>query len=797
MSFSEIFANFGDNVIIKHRKLVVASFLVFFLFSLAGLKRIVFDNSYASMLDKDNPINVQNRDFQKYFGNGDFAFIMVEAPNTTAPNVLRQIQSLTIALEDSLPFVKEVKSFSNLEFLSADAEAISIDKLMPDDVIPESDSAIASLRNRIVSKKMYLDRLTNKELTQAGIFISFETLGDSVYVKKKTDNIFSSDILKSEEVEGKDLSGYRLQKNPLMLIAPSLDYILDKHKNEYCSFSSTGVPVISYNVNTILTKEAAKSFVMTLIIIVGILAFLYRSTREVVAPLCVILSSVLMTFGIIGWLGFVVTTFALIVALLLMVISVSYSIHVINHFRKSLDIDGNRKNAIRYTYLHSGWACLLSAITTMVGFASFVFVDMVPVRNLGVTSAIGVVIVYCLTMFMLPVLLSYGKDKKNNKSQYKHAFGVIEKFPVFSITHTKPILITTILLLVVSGYMVTRIKADTDFINLFGEKNAFVRDANKCTQNLGSLYSYEVLIELPEEGMAKTPEVLMAEETLDSLINTFPTTKFTTSVNDLIKDVNQTLHSGDSSYFRIPEDPNLLSQYLLLYEIAGGTELEKCVDLDYKRIRHSVRIRRSTTDLQHDFDKIVSFGQKIFPEGTQISIVGDMSVFLRAVSSLVKGQVISLVFSFIGIFIVLLLVFRSFRVASVIMIPNVIPVFFIGGVMGVMGITLNLQTIVAAPVIMGLAVDDTIHYVVSLKNVFKKTGDYKQASITTFKRVGNGIIYTSIILFAGFLTFFFTPVVSLHNISLLLVVGVVVALFADLLLTPALFTYFKALGKEK
>lgn len=796
MRVSEKFAGFGDKVIIKHRGLVLVSFLVLFLFSIVGLKRIVLDNSYASMLDKDNPINVQNRYFQEYFGNGDFAFIMVVASNTTDPNVLRQIQSLTTALEDSLPFVKDVKSFSNLEFLSADDDAISVDKLIPDGEIPESDSAIAALRNRIVSKKMYLDKLTNKELTQSGIFISFDTLGDTVYVKKKSENIFSFDIVKSDEVDGKDLSDYRLQKNPLMLIAPSLDYILEKHKNEYCSFSSTGVPVISYNVNSILTKEAAKSFVLTLVIIVGILAFLYRSTREVVAPLCVILSSVLMTFGIIGWLGIVVTTFALIVALLLMVISVSYSIHIINHFRKSLDTDGDRMNAVHYTYLHSGWACMLSAITTMVGFVSFVFVDMVPVRNLGITSAIGVAIVYCLTIFILPVLLSYGKNKETPVSQYKHSFLEVEKFPIFSINHAKPIFITTLLLVVGFGYMVTKIKADTDFINLFGEENAFVRDANKCTQNLGSLYSYEVFIELPEAGMAKTPEVLMAEDRLDSLINTFPITKFTSSVNDLIKDVNQTLHSDDSTYFRIPEDPNLLSQYLLLYEIAGGTELEKCVDLDYKRIRHSVRIRRSTTDLQYDFDKIVSFGQKVFPEGTQISIVGDMSVFLRAVSSLVKGQVLSLIFSFIGIFIVLLGVFRSFREAFVIMIPNVIPVFFIGGVMGAMGITLNLQTIVAAPVIMGLAVDDTIHYVVFLSNVFKKTKDYKQASITTFKRVGNGIINTSIILFVGFLTFFFTPVISLHNISLLLVVGIVVALFADLLLTPALFSCFKALGKE-
>ena len=174
-----------------------------------------------------------------------------------------------------------------------------------------------------------------------------------------------------------------------------------------------------------------------------------------------------------------------------------------------------------------------------------------------------------------------------------------------------------------------------------------------------------------------------------------------------------------------------------------------------------------------------------------------MSVFLRAVSFLVRGQVVSLLFSFAGIFIVLLLVSRSLRETILIMVPNIIPVFFIGGVMGAMGITLNLQTIVAAPVIMGLAVDDTIHYVLFLKEEFRKNRNYLQANVTTFQRIGSGIVNTSLILFVGFLTFFFTPVNSLHNISLLLLVGVVVALVADLLLTPALMAHFKAFGKEE
>lgn len=803
MSFNDTFARFGDKVIIKHRFLFLFLFLVLLVFGVLGIKQLILDNSYASMLEKDNPINVKNRYYQEYFGNSDYAFIMVEAENTTSPEVLEQIRSLCVALEDSLPFVKEVKSFTNLEFLEADEESINAGKLIEADAdIPTSDSALALLRKRILGKRMYRDRMTNADLTQSGIFVTFETLGDTAYVRKGVKTPFAADIVSQDEAGNHNLEGYKMQKNPLMLITPALYQLLENHQNPSCRFCATGVPVISYNVNSVLMKEAVKSFLLTLLLVMGVLFFLYRSVREVLAPVGLIFASVIITFGTIGWLQIVVSTFALIVALLLMVISVSYSIHIINHFRKSFDHDGDRLKAVHYTYLHAGWACFLSAVTTMVGFASFVFVDMVPVRNLGITSAIGVVVVYLLAVFLLPVLLSFGKNKPVAVGADGVAKGRmldfnLQKVPVFSIHYAKKVFAVSFVLVVAFGYLITRVQADTDFINLFGERNAFVRDANHCTENLGSLYSYEVLIELPEAGMAKTPEVLLAEDRLDSLINTFPITKFTSSVNDLIKDVNQTLHMGDTAYYCIPSDAKLLSQYLLLYEMAGGNELEKCIDLDYRQIRHSVRIRRSTTDLQQDFDRIVEFGSQIFPLGTRISIVGDMSVFLRAVSFLVRGQVVSLLFSFAGIFIVLLLVSRSLRETILIMVPNIIPVFFIGGVMGAMGITLNLQTIVAAPVIMGLAVDDTIHYVLFLKEEFRKNRNYLQANVTTFQRIGSGIVNTSLILFVGFLTFFFTPVNSLHNISLLLLVGVVVALVADLLLTPALMAHFKAFGKEE
>ena len=606
MKFNDKFAVFGENVIIKNRWWVLAVFVALMLFSVAGLKRIVIDNSYKAMLDHDNPINVTNDSFQSVFGNSDYVFIMVEAGNTVNPEVLTQIESLSNDLKERLPFVKDIRSFADMEFMEADDENLNAGKLIEEGEIPTTDSALALLRSRILGKRLYRGRMTNDSLTQTGLFVTFETLPDSLYSRKGAKPAMASDLRLYADLDEAQKDSFSYVKNPLMLISPALSQI---HRNEHCKFTATGVPIINYNVNTVLMKEAGKSFAVTLLIAIIILAVLYKGKREVLAPLVIIFSSVIATFGIVGWIGLVVSTFALIVALLMLVISMCYCIHIINHFRKSFDISGDRREAIRYTFQHSGWPCFLSALTTLIGFASFMVVDMVPVRNLGLTSAIGVGITYLLAITLLPVFFSFGGNKQVHQptahQENRAALQRWDSLSSFTLTHIRSIFAVSALLAAASCAGISLIKADTDFINLFGEKNQFVADAKHSTENLGSLYSYEVLIDLPQEGMARQPQVLMAEERLDSLINSFEITKFTVSVNDIVKDVNQTLHNGDTAHYAIPEDQNLLAQYLLLYEMAGGSDLEKCVDYEYKKIRHSVRIRRSTTDLQQDFDQIV------------------------------------------------------------------------------------------------------------------------------------------------------------------------------------------------
>ncbi|QQS50724.1 MAG: MMPL family transporter [Bacteroidota bacterium] len=796
------FGNLGMNVLLKYKYMAFILYLVVLLVGIMGMKRLVMDNSYKSMLSKNDSISKNNEIFSELFGNSDYVFLMVEAQDIIDHDVLKYMQNLGKDIEQNLPFVKDYMGITKVEYVRVEGDELIVEDLIGNE-IPSDLEAIKVLKEKVLSKEIYSNRLISGDGKEAGLFIRFNVIPDTAYVLKEIPEgqpkgvYFSHQIFSKNEID--DLSKYNTLKDARRLITPSLEYLMEKNKGEFKT-TATGIPISNYYVMKTLQTETGRTFMITLVLAILLLAFLFRSFAGVTSPILVIISAIIITFGTIGWFGIVVSTFALVVALLILVSSIGYAIHLLNHFQAHYRKTGNRREALRYMYENSGWPCFIAAATTTIGLVSFVMVDMVPVRNMGITGAIGVFVTFVLTIFLIPAFLSFGKSKLANTriteriTEY-HESNFMRWWAGYTVKNFKIIGIVTAAFILLCAFYVTRITADTNYINLFGEKNKFVRDAMHSTEKIGSLYSYEILIELPEEGMAKDPAVLKSFEDLDTLINSFRTTKIINSVNELLKDINKTMHDNDPEYYKVPESKELIAQYLLLYEMSGGEELANWVDFSYQNLRKSVRVKESTTDLIYGFDEIKEYVQGHFPAGTKVKIAGDMAIMLRAVASMVEGQILSILFAFIGISIMMIITLRSFVAGLLSMIPNVIPLFFIMGYMGFAGITLNIQSMVVAPLILGIAVDDTVHFFLHFKQEFEKTKSYKKANADTMAKIGWSLVHTSIIIMVGFLPYAFSIVTSLKQLAILTILGVFIALVADLLITPGLFVLLKPFGK--
>ena len=187
--------------------------------------------------------------------------------------------------------------------------------------------------------------------------------------------------------------------------------ILDRHKTDKYLVKATGIPVGDFFGDQVTSSEGTKFGLIALAASVFLLLIIFRSFTGVIAPFLVLISTIILAYGMMGFIGMRVSMLSIIIPPLLLVISVGYSIHVINHFRQAFRRSGSRSESIRYAYEHASWPCFLTAITTALGFASFVIVPMKPVRDVGLVCAFGAFVTYLLVMIIVPAFFSFGKDK--------------------------------------------------------------------------------------------------------------------------------------------------------------------------------------------------------------------------------------------------------------------------------------------------------------------------------------------------------------------------------------------------
>jgi predicted RND superfamily exporter protein len=354
----------------------------------------------------------------------------------------------------------------------------------------------------------------------------------------------------------------------------------------------------------------------------------------------------------------------------------------------------------------------------------------------------------------------------------------------------------------------TRVTADTDPRKNIGLKIPYVNNLFEVSQTeLGSLYSYDLAITFDEPGMAKDPRVLQNLDLLSGEVEEYPLTKRTNSVVDVIKDMNQVMHEDNPEYYRLPESREMIAQLFLLYENAGGTEAEYWVDYDYQRLRLQVQLDDfAAKEARKEYRLVTERAEDLFP-GAKISVVGTMPQFMKMMEYVTRGQIISFMIAFLIIAGIMMLVFGNVKTGLIGLIPNITPALVIGGFMGFLDIPLDSSTVIIMPMILGLAVDDTIHFINHAKVEFLRTGRYRIAFLRTgryrislkrtFSTVGVALLFTTIILSANFLTYMTSIVRFYFNMGLLAVAGMVSALLADYLVTPVMFRIFKIFGEEK
>lgn len=540
--------------------------------------------------------------------------------------------------------------------------------------------------------------------------------------------------------------------------------------------------------------------------IVITMTLLLRSFVGMLLPMIVLITSIIFPMLLfMGIFGYPLNNASANTMQLMVAIAIADSIHIMAVFLRNMRHGMTRDEAIIDTLDKNYLACLLTSVTTAIGFYSLVTQTMPPFRDLGLFAGTGTAYAWFASVFTLPAILAVIPFKQRPKTDAADfSDGVptkgYEKFVDFIYKYKVQIIVVWLVSSALSIFFTFYIKIDNNTMEYFDSKSEFRRASDYIDKNIVGTMPFEFNLKSGGTGQVYSPEFLTKVEKFHAFLMSNPEFQFThvSSILDIVKRMNKTMNAENPKEYRIPEAKagtdtrKLIAQYMFLYKtnLPQGSDVTNIVDADDSMIRVTAFGRAISSGQQVKIaEQINAWLAKEMPE-TQARTVGIPIMFGLLMNNAIPGIILSLALSIGLITVSLMIAFRSVKLGLLSMIPNVWPVLFIYGVLGAIGYTVDLSISVVAMVTLGIAVDDTIHFLAKFLRAFHHLHDTKQAILHTFRETGGALIMTSVILVLGFGILMFSGFRINANMGMLSATIIALALLADFVVTPAVLILF-------
>jgi predicted RND superfamily exporter protein len=765
---------------IRRRRFLIAGLAVFTLAGFAGLPRMTAGDSMDDWFDDFDAIQINTDRFEELFGNEDQALALIRAEDVFDPEVLTMIRDLGAELLEKVPYAKDLRSLTDMSVVFGTEEGIEV-KNPFEEGIPPAGPELEEKRSYIMSRASLVNMLVSDDCRETWLALS----------------------LHNYEGENEVEAMYSVGKAAMEIITDP------KWRSPAYTISPAGMAYTEWEEHLTVMDETIRRIAGGFIVAMLCLVFFTRSLRGVVIPVITTIGGIGSVFGYMAHLGIPADSNMMTLPVLLaMGLSIGYAIHLINAFKRHFRLLGKRQDALIAAAGETGWPILFTAVTTIASLLSFLFAGIGALRWVGCASALAVLAVYLYVMLLTPALFSFGKDgdppaagAENRGTPADRWFYCLGEW---LLGRRVAVIVFSFLAIALFVPGILGITVNLDYFSVMGKRIPYIaRLAEMLETKIGSLYTYSVMIHSDEPDLFKNPARMKSLDALCEDLGSLDLTKVSgsrarvTAVTEIVKEMNRTLNGDDPGFYALPDDPDLLAQLLFLYEISGGRDLYNRVSEDFSAAAITVelagynanRIARTVKDAE-------AAARRRFP-GENVAVVGMIASFVEMNNKVVYGELKSFAGSLAIIFILLALVFGSLRVALIGMIPNIAPIIIIGGIMGYAKIPLDMLTMTIMPMLLGIAVDDTIHFITHIRLELERTGSYRQGTLNSFAKIGKTLGTTTAILCAMFFVYALSPIAMLFHVGVLAIIGMAAALLADYTLTPLLAFMLRPLGKER
>jgi len=821
-----MFTNIYKKLVIDFPKFTLALIFILLSFSVFHAKNFNLDaSSDALILEGDKDLKYL-REINERYGSKDFLFLTYSPVSSfEEKETVLNLQLLKSKIE-KLSWVDSVITVIDVPLLKSTDEGL-MDRLKNYKTLAHPEIDRKRGLEEIINSPIYKNYVISKDGKTSGIVVYLkkdERLAEYIKVKDKFYNqSLEGDLTKVEKINYKKfLNEYEEYKNLYNIrnhqnIAEIRD-IINKY-GENAKIHLGGIPMIADDMMSYIKSDIVVFGIGVFIFIIFTLWMVFRNIKWVIMPLLGCATSVIIMVGLLGLIGWKVTVISSNFIALMLILNMAMNIHVTVRFlqlKKEFN-QLSKAEAVLETSKKMFMPILYTVLTTICAFLSLIFSGIKPIIDFGWMMTMGLTVSILVTFFLLPSLLtlfSSNEDinvKDTEKSKITSALGSFAK--------KSKILIfgTTITVLILSIIGISKLEVENSFINYFDKETEIYKGMKKIDDDLGGTTPLNVIIKFPTKEKQEEDDDEFSEwEDEDENKEDKAKYWFTRDKMDKIIKVHDYLDSlpeigkvlSFGSILRVAEDLNkkeLQSLEIAVLYSKIPNEIKKeivspYISVDKDEARVSVRIKDSLKDLRRNdlIQKInTELNTKLGLEKNEYKLAGVLILFNNLLQSLFKSQILTLGIVMLGISAMFFILFRNVMLAFIGVVPNFIAAFFILGIIGLMEIPLDMMTITIAAITIGIAVDNSIHYIYRFKEEFKKINDYKKTLDRCHSTVGIAILNTSITIVFGFSILVLSNFVPTIYFGVFTGIAMLLALISVLTLLPKLLLVFKPFGAEK
>ena len=756
--------------------------------------RMVVDTSTEGFLHENDPFRTTYNEFRFQFGRDERVLVLIdsgEGKDIFNASALKKLRDLHQDLEQHVPKLQHIDSLINARLTRGENDQLIVQDFLEDS--PQTDAEIAVIKQRALANELYVNQFISRDGRYAAIVIENDAYSSLATNENSLD----------ETVAGFDEASttYSATEHPPFLtgeenteIVTVIDAIIKKYDGEGFRVQQSGTPQMVDRLTRIMMQDMTKFIFLSLAIVATLLLVIFRRWVMVFLPIAVSMLAMMATMGIMAYVGIHMTAAAQIMPSFLLTIGVANAVHIFVIFSQRSKLRDSKRDALAHALGHSGLAIMMTSFTTIAGLLSFSQSDVKPIADFGIITPIGVLNSMLCALILLPALIAVLPIKDYDKVE-DHMEGWSQRLMMYcggiSVRHPWKIVCIWGVLVLISLVLALQMRFSHNPLTWFQKEDPFRVGMEVINKSMGGGIALEIIFDTHKPDGVKDPEFLKRLDAIQqfTLNNTHHNVEINKAVSmvDVVKEINQALHNNDPAYYSIPDDKELLAQEILLFENSGSDDLQLLTDGQFSKARLTLKMQFGDAVTYPPF--IADYMPKlreIMGDKATIKETGVLAMMGSTFYNLMVSQAESYISSVFFITAMMILFVGSWRIGLLSMVPNISPIIITLGLMVLLNYPLDAFNLLIGSIGLGLAVDDTIHFMNTYQRNFHTMRDPEKAVMHTMSTAGEAMFFTCTILSSAFFVYIFSTMLNLQIFGILTGCCILIAASADAFLNPAL-----------